>query len=171
VERLLRSCGKLRLVIQGDGLKIHHLCNGQKILFLIMTYHYHMVSIIIAHSSVIWKAFQIFKFEKKPKSLIIMLYVCYFYLLDLVQLISLVFIIYYKRYHVKIFWKLITWIHFLYTNMKIQTLIILVVEHVIVIMHLVKSLVVQFFKFWKGLISILFDKNLGVDLIRVLLDS
>jgi hypothetical protein len=68
-----------------------------------MTYHYYMVSIIIVHGSIIWKALQIFKFEKKSKSLIIMFYVCYFYLLNLIQLISLFFIIYYKRYHVKIF--------------------------------------------------------------------
>jgi hypothetical protein len=98
------------------GLKIHHLCNDQKILFLIMTYHYHMVSIIIIHGSIIWKTFQIFKFEKKPKSFIIMLYVCYFYLLDLIQLISFVVIIYYKRYQIKDVWKLVTLIHFSYTK-------------------------------------------------------
>jgi hypothetical protein len=38
---------------------------------------------------------------------------------------------------------------FVHKNMKIQTLIILVVEHVIVIVHLVKSLVVHFFNFEK----------------------
>jgi len=139
------------------GLKIHHLCNGQKILFLIMTYHYHMVLIIIVHGSIIWKTLQIFKFEKKPKSLIIMFYVCYFYLLDLIQLIFFVFIIYYKRYHIKIFWELVTLIHFSYTKTwKFKNINYYCCGTSYFDCAPCKIPCCSIFLFWKGLVSILF---------------